>query len=102
MAVERVFLSHEQHVNYVKSRNYVTRHGELFEASLIIKTSFGNKSCEQFYENLAGSEKLLKKVDNSSKCTIESMQVEKMPRVQRFLNNFHIFLLFVYIYTYLS
>lgn len=44
------------------------------EAKLFIETSFGNKSCEQFY--VVRNEELSSKVHKSSKYSTETKQVE--------------------------
>lgn len=46
------------------------------EVSLIIKSNFGNKSCEKLYKDVVGNKELLKKVHYSSKYITETKQAE--------------------------
>lgn len=69
-AVERDFsiINH----TWTKSRNKLDV--KTVEASLLIKTSFENKSCEQFYEDVLENKDLLKKVHNLSKYSTKQIE----------------------------
>lgn len=69
-AVERIFSL--MNSTWTKSRNKLDV--KTVEASLLIKTSFENKSCEQFYEDVLENKDLLKKVHNSSKYSTKPVE----------------------------
>lgn len=66
---------------WTKSRNKLDM--KTVESSLIIKTSFGNKSCKKCYKDVLGNNELLKKAHNSSKYTTEIKEVELLTLLLR-------------------